>query len=65
MFFGAIERFARRERRRDTLAAGLLALAIDVDVEALHGDVVGLFVRGRGVVIVPNDLPPLAADPIF
>jgi hypothetical protein len=65
MFFGAIEPLVRRERRRHTLATDLLALAIDVDVEPLLGDVVGLFARGRRVVIVPNDLLPLAADPIF
>ena len=55
MFFGVIERFVSRERRRQFVIVGSLAVLVDVDVELVFGDVVGCFVAPFRVVVVSND----------
>lgn len=57
MVFGEVERDARRHRRCDVLLPVRFAVAVDVDVETVVGDIVA--VVARRVVIGPDNWRPL------
>jgi len=61
--FGEVEGDASRHRRRDPVAPGLLAVAIDIDMQALLGNVVAV-VAGR-IVIVADDRRSLPAKTVL
>lgn len=58
MVFGVIEGGVCRHRTDDELCCVLLVVSVDVDVEALLGNVVRRFVASLAVVIVANNGVP-------
>ena len=65
MVFGVIEGDAGRQRASDELRRVFLAVAIDVDVEPLLSGIMPELTVIGPIVIVPDDLGPLAPEAVF